>query len=117
MAPSILLVDPDANFRRTLRVALALEGVAVGEASSLAEAARLLDHGDWNCVVLDLLLPFAEGRQAVEALRARGVAIIACSAHPELLRAAAERMDVLEKPFSPATLLERACRLLARRSA
>src|SRR5690606_36957051 len=99
MALSILLVDADTNHRRALRVALHLEGVHVGEAESLAEAQRAVTEGAWNCVVVDLLLPLAEGRRALELLRESGVTVIGCSAHPELLAMAAREMEVLAKPL------------------
>ena len=112
MAPSILLVDADANFRRALRVALSLDGIRVGEAASLEDAARALDEQCWSCVVVDLLLPLAEGPQVVELARRRGVEVIACSTHRELLAQVASTAAVLlEKPFSPGVLLERAVRL------
>lgn len=100
MALSILLVDADTNHRRALRVALHLEGVHVGEAESLAEAQRAVTEGAWNCVVVDLLLPLAEGRRALELLRESGVTVIGCSAHPELLAMAAREMEVLAKPLA-----------------
>jgi DNA-binding response OmpR family regulator len=117
MAPSILLVDADANFRTSLRVALALEGVRVGEADSLEDACRALEQGDWTCAVVDLLLPLAEGRRVLDLLRDRGVALIACSAHPELLGSVHGAIDVLLKPFSPAALLEIAGRLVGQGTA
>jgi DNA-binding NtrC family response regulator len=106
MAPSILLIDADANFRRALRVALSLEGVAVGEAVTLDEARAALQQRRWDCAVVDLLLPCGEGPRAVELVESGdGVGLVACSSHPEVLAPLARRAVVLEKPFSPAVLL------------
>ncbi len=105
MAPSILLIDADANFRRALRVALALEGVIVGEAIGLEEARAALRERRWDCAVVDLLLPCGEGPRALELVESCSVGAVACSAHAEMLAPLAKRAVVLEKPFSPALLL------------
>jgi len=113
MAPSILLIDADANFRRALRVALSLEGVAVGEAATLEEAHCAMQQRRWDCAVVDLLLPCGEGPRVVELVRSRGApGLIACSAHVELLAPLEGRAILLEKPFSPASLLACAARFL-----
>lgn len=105
MADSILLVDADANFRRALRVALTLEGIRVGEAASLAEATAALDESHWDLALIDLLLPLAEGRLALELASQRGIPAIACSTHPELLAPLEGKVPVLAKPFTVAALL------------
>jgi len=113
MADSILLVDADANFRRALRVALSLDGIRVGEATSLEDATRAMDEQPWSCAVVDLLLPFAEGPRVVELAARRGIHVVACSAHRELLaQVESTAVVLLEKPFSPDCLLEGLARRL-----
>ena len=55
----VLLVDDDAIDREMVRRALRpmAPGVEFGEATSMAEAERLLAHEPFDCVVLDYLLP------------------------------------------------------------
>lgn len=111
MAPSILLLDDDANFRRTLRIALTLESVRVTEAGSIDEARKLFDGRPFDCVVVNLLTGGEDTRRLLELVRKRHptTARVACSVHPELIRPYA-LLDpdaiTLEKPFSPERLLE-----------
>lgn len=119
---SILLVDDDANFRRALRIALRLEGLAVHEAASLDEADELLRDRTFDCAVINLLVAGMEALGLLERLERRhpGLGRIACSAHPELLGAARRRGDnvvLLEKPFTVETLLQAAEPWLASRRA
>lgn len=111
MAPSILLLDDDANFRRTLRIALTLESVRVAEAGTIDEARKLIDARHYDCVVVNLLTGGEDARRLLEWVRKRHPATtrVACSVHPELIRPYA-LLDpdaiALEKPFSPERLLD-----------
>ncbi|WP_373049491.1 response regulator [Vulgatibacter sp.] len=113
MATSILLVDADANFRRALRIALTLDGVAVGEAATLDEARAALQQQRWDCALVDLLLPCGEGASVLELLeQVSNLGVVVCSAHAELLASHVGRHVVLEKPFSPQALLGTVGRIL-----
>lgn len=108
MAPSILLIDADTNFRRALRVALSLAGVEAGEAATLAEARAALERRHWDCVLIDLLLPYGEGRRLLAELAAQTrIGLIACCSHPEVLASVAGARP-LQKPFRLEHLLEAA---------
>jgi len=105
----VLLVDDDANFRRALAIALRLDGLEVGEATTAAEARDVLAEGRFTAVLVDLLLQDGEAHGLLEQLCLESPArlAIACSPHPEALAAAKERIPgvaPLRKPF-PAALL------------
>lgn len=74
MFPSIALVEDDLALRSALHRGLEEAGFrlwcAVGTG---AEFLSLLDHGRPDCVVLDIGLPDADGRDVLIALRTRGV--------------------------------------------
>lgn len=111
MAPSILLIDDDANFRRALRIALRLEGVVAGEATSLEETRKAIDSHPYDCVLVNLLLGTGDIERLLALIRKRlpSAGRIACSVHPEILGTFSlqdPEAVVLEKPFSLETLLQ-----------
>lgn len=106
----MLLVDDDANFRRALAIALRLDGLEVSEASTAEEARGSLGSRRFTAVLVDLLLQDGEAHALLERLCLEHTArlAIACSAHPEALDAAGERIPGvtrLRKPFPPSELL------------
>ena len=107
--PSLLLVDDDANFRRALAIALRLDGLDVCEASTAEEARGNLASRRFTAVLVDLLLQDGEAHALLERLCVEQPTrlAIACSAHPEALDAAGERIPGvarLRKPFPPSEL-------------
>jgi two-component system KDP operon response regulator KdpE len=120
----VLLVEDDAELRKTLRDALDVEGYRVMTAATLREARAMLQHalagGGLHLVLLDLGLPDGEGESLLAALRDRNnVALIVISARHgddakiRLLDAGAD--DYLVKPFSVGELLARMRVALRRR--
>ncbi|MBX3607116.1 MAG: winged helix-turn-helix domain-containing protein [Piscinibacter sp.] len=116
----VLLVEDDAELRRTLRDALALEGYELLTAASLSEGLALLAHAAGvhggvapaDLVLLDLGLPDGEGEALLAALRRRHtLPLIVISARQadgqkiRLLDAGAD--DYLVKPFGIGELLAR----------
>jgi DNA-binding NarL/FixJ family response regulator len=71
MKPTVLLADDDDRFRGLVRSVLEDDGYpVVAEAADAASALdRAREHGP-DVVVLDLVLPGADGLSAVRALRA-----------------------------------------------
>lgn len=103
-AALIVLVEDDASVRQALTFALQIEGFRV-EVHETAEA--LLEAPEpppAACLVVDQNLPGAQGVEAVERLRGRGmtcaVILITTQPKPEV-RAAAERLGahIVEKPL------------------
>jgi DNA-binding NtrC family response regulator len=118
MERSILLVDGDVNFRRSLAIALRLDGVQVEEAGGPIEARRHLAAAPFDLAVVDLLLPPGDAVELIEWIRDRHPAIrpVACCARPEAFAVARMRLGGvtrLEKPFAP----ERLFPLLGERAA
>jgi DNA-binding response OmpR family regulator len=102
---SILLVEDDPSLRLLCRVNLELEGFAVLEAGTLAEARAILDRAD--LVLLDLQVAREDGRTLLdEAKRVRpdrAVVLLTGSDFDPSTRALAD--DLVRKPFTPAELV------------
>ena len=112
MTMRVLLVEDDAELRRTLRDALALEGYEMLTAASLSEGLALAANTTLDLVVLDLCLPDGDGESLLAALRRReSLPVLVISARQaegqkiRLLDAGAD--DYLVKPFGVGELLAR----------
>jgi two-component system KDP operon response regulator KdpE len=112
MTMRVLLVEDDAELRRTLRDALALEGYEMLTAASLSEGLALAANSTLDLVVLDLVLPDGDGESLLAALRRRqSLPVLVISARQaegqkiRLLDAGAD--DYLVKPFGVGELLAR----------
>ncbi|MFO8003879.1 response regulator transcription factor [Thioalkalivibrio sp.] len=114
-APIVILVDDDAEVRRSLSLFLGLSGykaVTYGSAEALLRELDL-DPDQPGCIVLDLRMPEMDGLELQEILRARGclLPIIFITAYGDVpasvhaLKAGA--IDFLEKPFSTEHLIAR----------
>jgi len=123
MAPDrdrpILVVDDDAKIVRLVRMYLERERYRVVEALDGAAALAAIDAHDPALVVLDLMIPEIDGLAVVRAIRDHSdTPIIILSARGttgdriEGLSLGAD--DYVPKPFSPAELVLRVGRVLAR---
>jgi DNA-binding response OmpR family regulator len=115
----ILVVDDDRKIVRLVRTYLEREGHRVVEASDGPGALEAIESADPCLVVLDLMLPEIDGLSVIRAIRRRrDTPIIVLSARGTTadriggLRVGAD--DYLAKPFSPAELVVRVERVLAR---
>jgi DNA-binding response OmpR family regulator len=106
-----LVVDDDAAIRVLVRINLELEGFAVSEAATLAEAESALQRERPAVVLLDVHLGTEDTTELLADLRAGGipVAVVTGSADIEDYEDAAD--GVLAKPFEPDTLIALAHRL------
>ena len=109
----VLLVD-DTDFNRTLpRVLLERHGCQVVECASGPEALQAAASGDFDCVLLDVMMPGMSGIEVCQRLRQEprlgNLRIIAYTAHalPGEIREimAAGFDDILVKPIDIRTLL------------
>jgi two-component system OmpR family response regulator len=112
--------EDDDELRGILRDALQREGMVVRPTASGSEAVHMFTREPPDVLVLDIVLPDADGRDVCQALRARGVGV------PILFLTArgsvADRLsgfhaggdDYLAKPFSIAELVVRVDALLRR---
>lgn len=118
----ILVVDDDVKIVGLIRTYLEREGFRVVEALDGRAALRQIEDEDPALIVLDLMLPAIDGLAVIRAVRdRRETPIIVLSA----LGTTANRIaglglgadDYLPKPFSPAELVLRVKRVLARTQA
>jgi len=66
----VLLVDDEERMVAALRRGLAAEGFVVESASDGTAGLQLAQHGDFDAVVLDVMLPGLSGYEVVRRLRA-----------------------------------------------
>jgi len=114
MAQRILVVDDDANTRRSLEILLTKAGYEVVQAQNGSEAVRLWPDLGADLVITDLFMDQKDGIETIIELRAHspGIRIIAMSGGVDR-----KRLDVLghakligavltiEKPFSQAEMI------------
>jgi DNA-binding response OmpR family regulator len=115
----ILVVDDDPKILRLVRTYLERAGHLVFEAGDGPAALRAIDTLEPALVVLDVMLPELDGLTVLEIVRRRReTPVIILSARGTAddridgLRVGAD--DYLPKPFSPAELVARVERVLAR---
>jgi len=110
---SVLVVDDDAAFLRTLSKLLEQNGYSTLAAKNLENAIEMLETRSPGAVVLDLRLDGVTAPETVLAIKhvSPSVALILCSGYPAALDAATSAMPArlihasLHKPFSPSALL------------
>jgi two-component system response regulator MprA len=117
---TIGLCEDDDDLRGIIRDALQREGMVVRPTASGAEAILAFSRAPADVLILDILLPDADGRDVCQALRARGVTtpvlfLTARTAVPDRLSGFhAGGDDYLTKPFALAELFLRVRALLRR---
>ena len=116
----MLLVDDEVRLLAALRRGLVAEGFAVDLAGSGPEGLELARTGDFDAVVLDVMLPGMSGFDVVRRLRAEDnwVPVLMLSAkdgdHDQADGLDSGADDYLTKPFSFVVLLARIRALLRR---
>ena len=116
----MLLVDDEERMVAALRRGLTAEGFAVDSAADGTDGLRRARSGDFDAVVLDVMLPGLSGYEVVRRLRAEGnwVPVLMLSAkdgeHDQADALDDGADDYLTKPFSFVVLLARLRALLCR---
>jgi two-component system OmpR family response regulator len=108
----ILVADDDGHIREVVRFALNQAGYAVTEAADGREAWQSFSAGEFDLVVLDLVMPEFDGFEVCRRIRAasRVPVIFLSSRDEELDRILGLELgadDYVTKPFSPRELVAR----------
>lgn len=120
MDPYVVVLEDDPELRSLLTRGLREEGFKVSTAGSALELFEVVKGRDPDALIVDIGLPDADGRDVVQALRARGetapvIFLTARDALPDRLAGfAAGGDDYLTKPFAFAELVARLHALIKR---
>lgn len=117
--PRILVVDDNPEIREIIRILLSGEGYTVCEAADGASALEALEKGNFDLILLDIMMPGMNGYETCQNIREKSNApILFLSARTtdsdKLLGFSSGGDDYLEKPFSYPELLGRAKALIRR---
>jgi DNA-binding response OmpR family regulator len=107
----VLVVDDDSGLRTLSRVVLELEGFAVREAATLAEAEQALSERRPDVVLLDVHLGHEQSKPLFGRLRAEGIPVAAVTGTAELGDVRDWGDATLAKPYNPDDLVAVAKRL------
>jgi two-component system OmpR family response regulator len=115
----ILVVDDEARIREVVQYALEREGIRVDGVEDGARALDTIQRGDFDLVILDVMLPGMDGLELCRKVRATSkVPILFLSARSdEIDRVLGLELggdDYLTKPFSPRELVARVKAVLRR---
>lgn len=116
---NILIVDDERKIRNLLRLYLEKEGFSVGEAGDGQKALSLFQDGQWDLIILDLMMPGLDGWTVCSKIRKQSnVPIIMLTARDnEMDRVLGLELgadDYVVKPFSPRELAARVKAVLRR---
>ncbi|MBR2824905.1 MAG: response regulator transcription factor [Solobacterium sp.] len=108
----LLIVDEEKNIREVVKEYAQLNGYEVEEAVDGNEAVSLVERNDYDCIVLDVMMPKLDGFSACKQIKAiKNVPIIMLSArqdeYDKLLGFELGVDDYVSKPFSPKELMAR----------
>ena len=115
----VLVVDDEPYITDVVSSALAFEGFATEEASTVAGALAHARTGGFDCIVLDVMLPDGDGFDVCRALRDEDIAtpvlfLTARDEGPDKLAGLALGDDYVTKPFSIDELVARIRAVLRR---
>ncbi|MDQ6789035.1 MAG: sigma-54 dependent transcriptional regulator [Acidobacteriota bacterium] len=106
MSNSILIVDDERGIRETLRAVLEDEGFEVEAVASGEACLKLVETGNFACILLDVWLPAIDGLETLKRLRENenDSAVVMISGHGNIETAVnATKLgafDFIEKPLS-----------------
>lgn len=114
---SVLIVDDDDAVRRVSAAMLRLAHFSVFEAADAEAMREILRSGvRLDCAVVDLVMPDADGLVLVDELRRAqpGLEVVICSGAIERLPEQRTDLELIEKPFRYAQLIETVWRCIDR---
>ncbi len=118
--PKILIVEDEESIRLPLEDNLRLEGYEVSSAKDGAEALTSAQKGNYDLIVLDIMLPKMDGFEVCRRLRLDKIAtpiLILTAKSQEVDKVLGLELgadDYVTKPFSPRELLARVKAILRR---
>lgn len=109
----ILIVEDDENISKMLAATLSIGGYSYAQCGDGLEAVERITAGNYDLILLDVMLPGADGFAVLDTIRARGcetpviflTALGAVADKVKGLRGGAE--DYIVKPFEAVELLAR----------
>lgn len=107
----ILIVDDEKPILNLIRISLKNAGYFCDTASDGSEAVEKIDHGKYDLILLDIMLPEIDGFELLDYIRPLGIPVIFLTAKNAVadrvkgLRMGAE--DYIVKPFDVAELIAR----------
>ena len=115
----LLIVDDEQKIREVVREYALINGYEVEEASDGLEALEKIEKGDFDCVILDIMMPKLDGFSACKQIKKiKQVPVIMLSARQEeydkLFGFELGVDDYVVKPFSPKELMARVKVILER---
>ena len=118
--PRILLIDDDAQLGEPLATYFARFGYELEQAVRPSEGLARLSAGNWDAVILDVMLPEQDGFAVCKAIRKDSdVPVVMLTARGEVMdRVVGLELgadDYLPKPFEPRELVARIATVLRRR--
>jgi light-regulated signal transduction histidine kinase (bacteriophytochrome) len=119
----VLIVDDDEANRDILTRTLARQGYKTDSAETGEEALRMLRHGGYDLVLLDVMMPGMDGCAVLAEMRAdaslRELPVVMISAFDEMSNVVAciqsGAIDYLFKPFNPVLMRARLAATLERK--
>lgn len=121
MDEKVLLVDDEEDFLDALSERMRNRGMQVTTSKSASEAIQTSEAGDYDVVVLDLLMPGMDGIQALKVLKDRrpDLQVILLTGHATVQKGIQAMklgaMDLLEKPADITELTEKIQKAKARK--
>ncbi len=104
----LLLVEDNPDILGLLDGALEVAGYRVSMAGTLAAATHLLEGGDIDMVITDIVLPDGNGTSLAKRAAARGIPALVITGNPHWILALADAgLDYLHKPFRTWQILDR----------
>jgi DNA-binding response OmpR family regulator len=119
-AAHILVVDDEANLRRTVARILQRAGFEVTTAGNGREGLALLSEHQFDLVYMDIRMPDMNGLEALKSIHATHpqLPVILFTGQPDLNSAVSAlrhgALDYLQKPLKPELLIDRAKSALAK---
>ena len=113
MAEKVLLVDDEPEFLAVLSERMTARGIDVNTADSAQGAIEAVSKGDFDAVVLDLMMPGMDGIETMKAIKQKhpDVQVILLTGHATLEKGIEAMklgaMDFLEKPADIEALTEK----------